>query len=74
MVEEISSCESWRDLLEILEDEAAPKGSGLTMFVGVKVCVLCVCMCVCACVYVCMCVYICVCVCMWERHAESWLC
>lgn len=37
MVDEISSCESWRDLLEILEDEAGPAGSGLTLFVGVKV-------------------------------------
>jgi len=36
MVDEISSCESWRDLLEILEDEAGPAGSGLTLFVGVK--------------------------------------
>eukprot|EP00983_Pelagomonas_calceolata_P000248 8268-Pelagomonas_calceolata.AAC.5 len=42
MVDEISSCESWRDLLEILEDEAGPAGSGLTLFVGVKVC-MCVC-------------------------------
>lgn len=37
MVEEISSCESWKDLLEILEDEAGPDGTGLTLFVGVKV-------------------------------------